>query len=338
MKCIHSIRHNHPLINAIVTSVVITPDSQTCFTASRDRTIKQWNLSTGELMQTINVHKEYHDGATCLAISPDGQTLVCGGPEKIIMLWDLKSGESLGNFEMDRYYIKQYYIKRELKMELTSIESLGNFDLMNRYNGTDVIGIDSEILLLYGEGYVSVWDLPTKKQIYQLEIYELDMYPQHDTFFAITPDRKLFITEKDKWINLYDLKTGKLIRKIRSVDIWISGTMTISNDSKIFAYSYHKKNGIKQPIIELLQLSNGELLRTFCGHTGYIYALIFSPDGKLLFSGSKDSTIKKWCVNTGELLETYAEHSGAVCDIAISPDGKTFVSVGGDCLVKIWQL
>jgi WD40 repeat protein len=58
-------------------------------------------------------------------------------------------------------------------------------------------------------------------------------------------------------------------------------------------------------------------------HTNTITALAFTPDGHILVSGSKDSTVKLWDVESGRLLRTlYAEEGGHVLALSISPDGK----------------
>jgi WD40 repeat protein len=39
---------------------------------------------------------------------------------------------------------------------------------------------------------------------------------------------------------------------------------------------------------------------TFRGHTGRVFAVVASPDGKTLASGSYDGTIKLWDLDTGK--------------------------------------
>jgi WD40 repeat protein len=63
----------------------------------------------------------------------------------------------------------------------------------------------------------------------------------------------------------------------------------------------------------------------------------FSPDGKLVVSGSEDKTVRLWGAATGAALQTLDGHSGPVTSVAFLPDGKLVVSGSGDKTVRLWD-
>jgi len=46
--------------------------------------------------------------------------------------------------------------------------------------------------------------------------------------------------------------------------------------------------------VKIWDARTGELLRTFRGHKGLVCSVAFSPDGRRLYSGSHDHTVKVW--------------------------------------------
>ena len=78
-------------------------------------------------------------------------------------------------------------------------------------------------------------------------------------------------------------------------------------------------------------------MKTLSGHTSDINSVSFSPDGKLLASGSDDETIRLWDVSTGQTLHTLDEHESYVNSVSFSPDGKLLASGSEDGTVLLWD-
>ena len=76
---------------------------------------------------------------------------------------------------------------------------------------------------------------------------------------------------------------------------------------------------------------------TLRGHTGGLWFVTFSPDGKRLATSSHDKTAKVWNVATGKDLLTLIGHTGPVKAVAFSPDGKRLATSSDDKTAKVWD-
>ena len=77
-----------------VSSVAISPDGKIVATGSWDKTVKLWNLESGNLVATLCGHT---DGILSLSFSPDGERLVSAGFDKTVKVWSVKTGLLLNN-------------------------------------------------------------------------------------------------------------------------------------------------------------------------------------------------------------------------------------------------
>jgi WD40 repeat protein len=79
-----------------VNSVAVSPDGTWAASGSDDRTIKIWDMETGECRTTLEGHT---DRVLSVSITPDGKRILSGSLDNSIRVWDAESGRELMKLE-----------------------------------------------------------------------------------------------------------------------------------------------------------------------------------------------------------------------------------------------
>jgi WD40 repeat protein len=79
-----------------VSGVAITPDGRRAVSASWDKTLRVWDLESGQSLRKLEGHSF---GVNGVAITPDGRRAVSASGDKTLRVWDLESGQSLRTLE-----------------------------------------------------------------------------------------------------------------------------------------------------------------------------------------------------------------------------------------------
>ena len=58
----------------------------------------------------------------------------------------------------------------------------------------------------------------------------------------------------------------------------------------------------------------------------------------MVYSCSRDKTVKLWQINTGYCKRTYTGHEAWVRKLSISKDGEMFVSASDDQSIIVWNV
>jgi WD40 repeat protein len=91
---------------------------------------------------------------------------------------------------------------------------------------------------------------------------------------------------------------------------------------------------LRPPAIPL----NAGQTAVFRGHDFFVASVVFSPDGRILASGSDDRTIRLWDTQTGASLAILRGHKRGITQVAFSPDGKYLASGSRDRSIRLWEV
>jgi tetratricopeptide (TPR) repeat protein len=95
--------------------------------------------------------------------------------------------------------------------------------------------------------------------------------------------------------------------------------------------------GCEDNNLKLWDLTTGDELFTFKGHTMEVYAVAISADGKRLASGSRDGTAKVWDAGKGNLVANCKGHSSSITGVALMATGQGLITSSVDGTWKSWN-
>lgn len=185
---------------------------------------------------------------------------------------------------------------------------------------------------------------------------------------AFSPDGTLVVAAGYAGdIKLWETATVELRRKIVAPGVLAS--VAFSPDGELVAAGLWVGEG--KGAVQIWNVTTGEVVHRFDGHTDAVRTVAYSPDGKFVASGSMDGTARLWDVAAGkiravltcpevvELAKTLAheavkrkdfkyEPTHMVESVAFSPDGRVLAATYGELaipgkrdgvgMVKLWDV
>ncbi|MGV2826881.1 nSTAND1 domain-containing NTPase [Myxosarcina sp. GI1(2024)] len=331
-----------------IVKLAFSPDGKILASASRDGTIKLWN-EAGMAIATLVGHQGW---VNSLSFSPDSQLLVSGDEAGNVKLWR-RSGNGA--------------------RELRTIRA-------HQDRVTEVSFIDNKYFASAGgDGVVNLWQVSNgnliNSYLHNAQVNSLSFSPKGNLLATATTDGKLNLWSRDGiLLQTYNGHTGEVLdvnfkpptlseNRLELVSTGVDKTVRIWQVSDNYASDrggvYTIATSPTSPDLFATAGWDGkiriwrenphgshQLVRTLPGHELPITQLQYSPDGKLLASGSQDKTIKLWNAQTGDLIEVLSGHQQGINSIAIARESKkqaevtSYVLVSGseDKTLKLWNI
>jgi len=301
---------------AAINDIAFTQDQQYLVSASDDKVVRIWDLSSGTTTRTLRGEIDAGEAGKifAMALSPDERWLAVAGymatytgdnaaAVGAIRLYDFASGELTALLKGHRNVV---------------------FDLAFSPDSRHLASASPDNTAI-------VWDLANRTPLHHLRGHD-----GHVKAVAFTPDGKRLVSaSSDGSLGLWNVTDGKLIERLQGHQGAVN-VLAISPADGTIA-SAGQDRGIR-----LWNGQNGQYLRTLAKPIARPTSLSFSPDGRHLLAalkGKDDYSCPVYRLTDGTLLANYANHDNTVPATAISPAGQWAASAGGSHQdIHLWSL
>jgi WD40 repeat protein/GTPase SAR1 family protein len=333
-----------PLISTLighssyVYGIAVTPDGHRVISASKDMTLKVWDLKTGRELCTLVGHLNEVDE---VAVTPDGHKAVSASWDKTLKVWDLDSGRELFKLVGHSNVVTGVAVTPDGRrvvsaswdktLKVWNLESGRELCTLTGHsqivNGVAITPDGHWIISSSDDNTLKVWDLESGQ-----ELYTLDGHSDTTNKVTVTPDgRRAVSTSNDNTLKVWDLKSGKELHTLIGHSRRVYGVAVTPDGCRVISASMDNT-------LKVWDLESGRELRTLIGHSSRVRGVTVTPDGRRAVSASEDNTLKIWDIELCEEISTIVGHSSRIHGVAVTPDGRRAVSASKDYTLKVWDL
>lgn len=359
---------------APVTALQFSQDGRRVYSASKDKTVRVWNVEDGAMVARIDTPHEvlsltafYRENP----ISPDDavenaeepqlariEQLATGGGDHFVRIWnvpetlapplttDLPGARVLAGSSDRRW------LALANEQGIVQVFDLDGGQLHRQWQAHPgaVVAADFQLAAPAEGAQESASPeqrlLATAGEDGKVHLWSLDDEAPLATWqpglapltaLALAPDGQRLVTgANDGSATVWNLSTAPPRELASAGEAAITHTV-MSRDGKLVALATQAAG---RPAIVVLEIETGRKLRTLLGHDAAITSLAFSADGAKLISGSADKTARVWDLNDEKFAEVarFTGHGGPVRGVALNSDASQALSGADDHSLKLWSV
>ncbi len=322
----------------VVRGIALWPDGRFAISASADRSLKIWDLDTGQILRTLMAHTDTVWG---VALALNGRRAVSASADGTLRIWDTQSGQVLRTLAgHDGGVLAVATTPNGRTIVSGSVDcTIRIWDgengellrvLTGHSDGVRAVAISADggtILSGSKPGELKVWNLSSEREKnVRLEGHSGMIYS-----LAITGNgRRAASAAADGTVRLWDLQTGREISRLVAHDMPVYGVTLTPDGARGASASYDRT-------VKVWNLETGEEERTLRGHGDLVYAVSITPDGQRIVSASNDRTLRVWDLQMPPDHQVVQGHESEIHRLAQARDGRTLVSASRDGTVRVWD-
>ena len=269
--------------------------------AGENREIKLWDLQN----DTVTTFRGHTDQVNAITFSPNGQWLASGSDDYTFKAWDVSrrveikslqhiTGRSMSQIKAVAFSPNGRQLATAgVHVKLWDTRSWSEITTLRHDEWVWAVAFSTDgKLLATGDdnGQVNVWNLQNSRTVAQLQadsntVYAVQFSPNDQILAGAGYEGKVKLWKVPNWESHGTLTSNGTVSEI-----------SFSPDSSTLATPGYES-------VDLWAVGDGENITTLTGHTDWVRATDFSPDGNALISGGADGTLRIWDVTSYRAVE-----------------------------------
>jgi WD40 repeat protein len=319
-------------------SVAFSPDGKLAATGSFDKSIKLFDVTTGNEVRTYGGATGHQNLVLSVAFSKDGFSLASGGSDNFARIWDVPASVPVKDF-VHAEGVTSLSLPTDGKMVAGGSRD-GTVKLWNPADGKQLLnlvghpgGVTGVAFAPNGQALVSVGGDRTLKFWNPADGKQLGSVVAHAkpiTGVGVLPGNNgAFTVGEDGFLKFWQLPTVPA-KPLPGHNAPLTA-MALSNDGgTVLSASADKA-------VKLTNVGNGQLLKELTPSPSVVTCLLHGPNATS-FGGTADGKLLVWNNNDGKRTASVHAHGGEVTGLALNPNGTQLLSCGSDGIARVWSL